>query len=940
MMNENIANFIGREGFNWWIGQVENDGRRHWNASLRFGLGGWDYTDWDWTNKVKVRIVGYHNPNRKELPTTDLPWAQVLMPPIYSMRSGMGSIHQLQINSWVIGFFMDGTSAQIPVVMGSLADENPGGGYGVEGGKEEGFAQLVSPDYEYPDHSDDGSSAPNTGSTIETNEETGVDEAPKNNDGHTHTSTDEETGEETDNTTDDKNERGPAKLESEKQAIATEKQKVTVQVGNGKCGSETATKLEGPLAEFMKFARGVEKNDIDQFINKLDGSVVDMDYEINIMSQRIQKKLTGLTANIKGVVMEETNKLVQDGLDELSIPNPELDTAVRKQLKDVGDLVSCLFKQLLGELGDFIKGMLSDLVENVLDTALCLVQNFLGEIMKKLMDKIQSALGILKGVTGAIKGAAQKIQNLLNKVLDFIDLFCDGELSCAIGASVFETGVGAKAKGNDAAAKNKAQYKVKPPNSVSVVGNGKPKNGFVPVVDKNGIKKVFNTKTGALSSLDSATGLASGLSEKSFDTRGPLEKFEGINFYDSSGNIASQAVNCSSANRNKKPCFPEMVWDNLQSTSPVKALPIIDDIGQILGVFMQKKGSDVGLEARVRAQFTCNEPEGSGAKFKPNIVDGKVESIDVINPGIGYGFDPADTFCPKEQYAVTVPKAGLQQFVNDGEYLEQVTLGNPDVLQVVDTDYSEDDMLIATIDPSFNPNFVAGLQLKTKSGHEFTLNFNSKFPTLVIPPNAKALYAGCGDVIPKLDDVKITNVGSNYKDPKICIGVGDKEKCIGTATTDKDGKLISVSIDVPVLGFVKPEIVDSQGTGARLSTSYIYTSPREIKETNVLPLTQYIDCVGHPMITFKEDEEDTTLQDSAFNLVDGQDTSTTTDGDTTTTVSTPTVADPVSTPVNQDTTQPTQQTQQQQTQQTPPSTPPAQNNPPNQGGNQGGYGGY
>ena len=934
-MNENIANFIGREGFNWWIGQVENDGRRFWNASSRLGLGGWDYSDWDWTNKVKVRIVGYHNPNRKELPTTDLPWAQVLMPPIYSMRSGMGSIHQLQINSWVIGFFMDGTSAQIPVVMGTLADENPGGGYGVEGGKEEGFAQLVSPDYEYPDHSDDGSSAPNTGSTIETNEETGVDEAPKNNDGHAHTSTDEETGEEADNTTDDKNERGPAKLESEKQKIATEKQKVTVQVGNGKCGSETATKLEGPIAEFMKFARGVEKNDIDQFINKLDGSVVDMDYEINIMSQRIQKKLTGLTANIKGVVMEETNKLVQDGLDELSIPNPELDTAVRKQLKDVGDLVSCLFKQLIGELGDFIKGMLSDLVENVLDAALCLVQNFLGEIMKKLMDSIQSALGILKGVTGAIKGAAQKIQNLLNKVGDFIDLFCDGALSCAIGASVFETGVGAKAKGNDATQKQIDQYKVKPPNSVSVVGNGKPKNGFVPVVDKNGIKKVFNTKNGSLSDLSSATGISSGLSEKSFDTRGPLEKFEGINFYDSSGNIASQAVNCSSANRNKKPCFPEMVWDNLQSTSPVKALPIIDDIGQILGVFMQKKGSGIGLEAQVRAQFTCNEPEGGGAKFKPNIVDGKVESVDVINPGIGYGFDPADTFCPKEQYAVTVPKAGLQQFVNDGEYLEQVIEGNPDVLQVVDTDYSDDDMLIATIDPSFNPNFVAGLQLKTKSGHEFTLNFNSKFPTLIIPQDAKALYANCSDIIPKLDEVKLVNVGTNYKDPVITIGVGDKQKQIGTATTDADGRLISVNIDTPVLGFVKPEIVDSQGTGARLSTSYIYTSPREIKETNVLPLTQYIDCVGHPMITFKEEDEDASLQDSGFNLVDGQDTATTTDGDTTT-VSTPTVADPVTTPVNPST--PTETPSAPSTP-TPPSTPPSsppQNNPPQQGG----YGGY
>ena len=381
-----------------------------------------------------------------------------------------------------------------------------------------------------------------------------------------------------------------------------------------------------------------------------------------------------------------------------------------------------------------------------------------------------------------------------------------------------------------------------------------------------------------------------------------------------------------------------MVWDNLQSTSPVKALPIIDDIGQILGVFMQKKGSGIGLEAQVRAQFTCNEPEGNGAKFKPNIVDGKVESIDVINPGIGYGFDPADTFCPKEQYAVEVPKVGLQQFVNDGEYLEQVIEGNPDVLQVVDTDYTDDTILIATIDPSFNPNFVVGMQLKTKSGHEFTLNFNSKFPTLIIPPNAKALYSGCGDIIPKLDEVKITNVGSNYKDPKICIGVGDKERCIGTATTDKDGKLISINIDTPVLGFVKPEVIDSQGTGARLSTSYIYTSPREIKETNVLPLTQYIDCVGHPMIKSKKEDEDTTLQDTGFNLVDSADTTTTTDSDTTT-VSAPTVADPVSTPVNPTTPTETPSAPSTPSTPTPPSTPPSSppSSPPPQ---QGGYGGY
>ena len=350
-MNEALANFIGKEGFNWWIGQVENDGGKYWNTELEDGKGAFDYSDFDWTNKVKVRIIGYHSPNRTELPTKDLPWAQVLMPAIYSQKSGIGSVHQLQINSWVVGFFMDGASAQIPIIMGSLTDENPESGYGVSGGEKQGYAKLTATDYNKRDHNTDGSSSPNTANTTQTNEETGIDEAPTNNDGHKN-----EEG-----TKDSKNERGKAETESEKQKLATEKQKVTVQVGNGKCGSETATKLEGPLAEFMKFARSIEKNDIDQFVNKLDGAVVDLDYEINLISQRIQKKLTGLTANIKGVVMEETNKLVQEGLNNLSIPNPELDVAVRDQLKNVGDLVSCLFKQLIGELGDFIKGMLKDL---------------------------------------------------------------------------------------------------------------------------------------------------------------------------------------------------------------------------------------------------------------------------------------------------------------------------------------------------------------------------------------------------------------------------------------------------------------------------------------------------------------------------------------------------------------------------------------------------
>ena len=136
---------------------------------------------------------------------------------------------------------------------------------------------------------------------------------------------------------------------------------------------------------------------------------------------------------------------------------------------------------------------------------------------------------------------------------------------------------------------------------------------------KDGKKQVFDTKSGALVDLDSEAGKATGITEKDFDTRGPLEKFESLNFYDSDGNIQSEALNCSNTILNKKPCFPELVWDNLQATTPVKALPIIDDIGAIVGVWMKNKGTGVNTEAKVRAQFTCNEPEGGGAVLKPNI---------------------------------------------------------------------------------------------------------------------------------------------------------------------------------------------------------------------------------------------------------------------------------------------------------------------------------
>ena len=70
--------------------------------------------------RVKVRINGVHTSNTIDIPEKDLPWAQVLVPTTEGGISGYGRIPQILAGSFVFGIFLDGTSSQIPLVMGSL----------------------------------------------------------------------------------------------------------------------------------------------------------------------------------------------------------------------------------------------------------------------------------------------------------------------------------------------------------------------------------------------------------------------------------------------------------------------------------------------------------------------------------------------------------------------------------------------------------------------------------------------------------------------------------------------------------------------------------------------------------------------------------------------------------------------------------------------------
>ncbi len=112
MQDESLikSNFVGRDGFRWWIGQISPE-KSH---STQINGGGWG-------NRYKVRIMGYHPPNLVDLPDKDLPWAQVLLPPTSGTGAGNFAVDvKLSPGDTVFGFFLDGDNAQIPVIMGAF----------------------------------------------------------------------------------------------------------------------------------------------------------------------------------------------------------------------------------------------------------------------------------------------------------------------------------------------------------------------------------------------------------------------------------------------------------------------------------------------------------------------------------------------------------------------------------------------------------------------------------------------------------------------------------------------------------------------------------------------------------------------------------------------------------------------------------------------------
>ena len=114
--------FLG-SSFMWWVGQIADDST--WRDNAQAGV----YEDKNavpgWGRRYKVRIIGLHDQGETEIPSDQLPWANVMYPiTAGGFQTNSGQTPNLRQGNMVFGFFLDGQDQQVPVIMGVLGNNS------------------------------------------------------------------------------------------------------------------------------------------------------------------------------------------------------------------------------------------------------------------------------------------------------------------------------------------------------------------------------------------------------------------------------------------------------------------------------------------------------------------------------------------------------------------------------------------------------------------------------------------------------------------------------------------------------------------------------------------------------------------------------------------------------------------------------------------------
>jgi len=381
------SNFIGRDGFVWWIGQI---------APIESWIG--QANGPGWGVRYKVRIMGYHPYTEAELSNEDLPWAHVMLPPGF----GTGSANtfktvKYQEGDTVIGFFLDGESGQHPIIMGAFANS----------------VDVIKDAEKLP-------FAPFSGFNQY------IKQPPK---GVLATS---ESGDQNRLSAPDPQPLGPAQSKAVDPTNPAARRTSDGKIITSPCGSESEeskgskkviNEIKNTIQGYVQFLQDLKA----QFDEKIEHYRDEVDREIDVIAEKIATVASGMINGIINVVFNKLIPILGKGLKLLYdvvfakvlaatglIPAAHLagvaaQTSMVGPVKILQDLIPCIQNQIKGKVKDLIKQLLKSIADNVLNFVDCVADQTVG--------------AMLNGIIGLVDNALLPAINGVGKILQFFEDF-------------------------------------------------------------------------------------------------------------------------------------------------------------------------------------------------------------------------------------------------------------------------------------------------------------------------------------------------------------------------------------------------------------------------------------------------------------------------------------------------------------------------------------
>ncbi len=371
------SNFIGRDGFRWWIGQIPPVEAWDGQANKEDGEG--------WGNRYKVRILGYHPYSKADLSDDDLPWAGVVIPP----TAGTGAANYAQSvrikpGDVVIGFFLDGDNGQLPMIMGSfgrtnqVAQDAPSGAFVPF----TGYTSRVPPP------------SASTLSDGEANEQ-------ERNSQKTPVTRNVNSGEDN---------------------ISMSSTFGITETTADACGDTFVSNISGAL---------------DNLIAKVD-SGIDLMEDVASVTMKMQSLSNGMVSTMTEKLYSSMIPTMQGGLERLydttyltvfaasqndamaKLAGIAAQKSMISPIKKIQDQLDCLPGKIVNGLGGTIRGMLEQALLEVANTGTCITEQFAGSLLSGITDQISSGLdGVMGGVENILP-SAYKIKDVLGSSSDML----------------------------------------------------------------------------------------------------------------------------------------------------------------------------------------------------------------------------------------------------------------------------------------------------------------------------------------------------------------------------------------------------------------------------------------------------------------------------------------------------------------------------------------